>query len=100
MNNYTPLPYNLTISNSSIHGLGLFAKFDIPKGTKLGMIHYYVDDFEIIRTPLGGFLNHSDTPNCSKETQKSIAGKRSYLITNRDIKCGEELTITYDLYKV
>ena len=100
MNKYLPLPYNLTISNSSVHGLGLFAKFDIDKNVNLGMIHYYVDDFEIIRTPLGGFINHSDSSNCIKIIKPTIVGKRSYLITNEDIKCGQELTITYDLYKV
>ena len=100
MNNYKPLPYNLTVKDSSIHGLGLFAVYDIEAYTNLGMIHYYVDDFEIIRTPLGGFLNHSDTPNCNKVIKPTIVGKRAFLIARKDIKCGEELTITYDLYKV
>lgn len=97
---YKPLPYNLTIKDSSIHGLGVFAVFDIEENSDLGMIHYHIDDAEIIRTPLGGFINHSDTPNCLKITKKTLVGKRSYLVTDRDIKCGEELTIKYDLYKV
>jgi hypothetical protein len=97
---YVPLPYDVTIKNSSIHGLGLFAKWAIPYEHNLGMIHYYVDDFEIIRTPLGGFLNHSDTPNCIKVIKSTIVGKRAFLIANTEILCGEELTITYDLYKV
>ena len=97
---YNPLPNDISLRNSSIHGFGLFSKFTLATDTKLGMIHFYVDKFEIIRTPLGGFLNHSVTPNCRKEIIETSTGKRAYLYTNREIVCGEELTITYDLYKV
>ena len=97
---YNPLPYDVNLRDSSIHGHGLFAKWAIGYNKNLGMIHFYVDNFEIIRTPLGGFLNHSDTPNCNKVIKPTIVGKRSFLIARKDIKCGQELTITYDLYKV
>ena len=98
MTKYSPLPYNLTISNSSIHGLGLRAKFEIKSNEKLGLLHVYLNN-DIIRTPLAGFLNHSNDPNCIKIISESDTGLRSYLYTKREIKCGEELTITYDLYK-
>ena len=50
----------------------------------------------MFRTPLGGFLNHSDTPNC----QKIEVDGRYYIQTLRDIKEGEELTLKYTLYNV
>ena len=65
---YNPLPKELTIKKSKIDGLGLFAIEDIPKETSLGMSHVKVDG-EYIRTPLGGFYNHSDDPNCKTYTK-------------------------------
>jgi|TARA_R110000744_G_scaffold137921_2_gene248551 SET domain-containing protein len=97
---YNPLPFNVSLRDSTIHGYGLFSKWAIPYNEKLGMIHFYVDKFEIIRTPLGGFLNHSVTPNCRKVIEDTNSGKRAFLYTDTEILCGEELTITYDLYKV
>ena len=62
---YKPLPKELRLGFSDIHDIGLFAKEDIPKGTNFGMSHIQVSD-TLIRTPLGGFINHSDTPNCER----------------------------------
>ena len=56
---YRPLPFYLTIKESEIHGLGLYSLTEIPKDTTIGMTHIEIDN-DIIRTPLGGFLNHSD----------------------------------------
>ena len=53
---YRTLPVFLTISNSTIEGLGLFSTCEIPDGTLLGITHHLVNN-EIIRTPLGGFYN-------------------------------------------
>lgn len=92
---YKPLPDYLTVATSDIEGLGLIAGRSIKANTQLGMMHYYLDDNNVLRTPLGGFINHSETSNCYKVTK----GKISYLITKRDIKVGEELTLTYSLYK-
>ena len=61
MDNYKPLPKNLTIKISEIEGFGIFAVDDIKKQTNLGLSHLILDE-EIIRTPLGGFINHSDNP--------------------------------------
>ena len=36
---YKPLPESLTIQQSGIDGLGLFAKEGIAQGTNLGMTH-------------------------------------------------------------
>ena len=59
---YKPLPDVVTIKDSGIHGLGLFAKEDIYDNTKIGL-GWLVVGAELIRTPLGGFYNHSNDPN-------------------------------------
>ena len=96
---YKPLPECITIKKSPVHGLGLFATETIPEGTKLGLILIpdRMDDaldMEFIRTPLGGFGNHSDNPNCKK--YYDIGGWHIQAI--RDITPDEEITWTYTLY--
>ena len=61
---YRPLPDGLTIKNSPIEGLGLFTNIDIKKNTFIGVTHIRDEQFEnkYIRTPLGGFYNHSNNP--------------------------------------
>ena len=62
---YRPLPKQLTIKNSPIEGLGLYAVEDIKKNSFIGLTHIRDEQFEnkYIRTPLGGFYNHSNEPN-------------------------------------
>ena len=97
---YKPLPKNLRLGFSDIHDIGLFAKEGIAQGTNLGTTHIKVKD-EIIRTPLGGFINHSDENNCIKtELRDERYTKKWNLITLRNIKEGEELTLKYTFYKV
>lgn len=93
---YKPLPENLTIQKSEVHGLGLFALEKILKETDLGISHIFHVDFEdeYIRTPLGGFVNYSETPNC--EIKINIDGYN--LVALHDIEKGEELTLKYNLY--
>jgi len=93
---YKPLPDSLTIKESGINGLGLFAKESIGQGTNLGMTHLKIKD-EIFRTPLGGFINHSNDANCVKV---EFNNDRWHLVTLRNIKEGEELTVSYTFYKV
>ena len=61
---YRPLPKQLTIKNSPIEGLGLFATENIKANTFIGVTHIRDEQFEnkYIRTPLGGFYNHSNDP--------------------------------------
>jgi len=92
---YRPLPESLTIKSSGIEGLGLFATQDIKAGTQLGVSHIIISD-EIIRLPLGGFINHTDNPNCIRI---NVANK-SYLHTLKDIKQDEELTLKYVMYRI
>ena len=95
---YKPLPDEVYLKESEIQGICLFAKHIINSGVNLGMTHVYDSEQEDsrIRTPLGGFINHSEEPNC--EIIK--IGKYYYLITCKDIMPDEEITLTYTLYKV
>tara|TARA_B100000795_G_C22639576_1_gene375914 strand:- start:177 stop:497 length:321 start_codon:yes stop_codon:yes gene_type:complete len=101
--NYKPLPESVTIKSSPIHGLGLFAVKDIPKNTDLGMMHlvlenmYNIKKREIIRTPVGGHVNHSEDPNCERVEVKIY---RWHLKTIKEVKKDEELTLKYTMYKV
>ncbi len=100
---YKPLPDSVVIRESPIHGYGLFAKSLIKRGFHLGVSHIYAPGFETsyIRTPVGGFINHSDEPNCSKiESPEESMITYYSLVTTRDIEQDEELTVTYTLYNV
>jgi len=92
---YDPLPQNVTIKNSNIHGLGLFCTKHIPEGTELGMSHFYWGE-QLQRTPLGAFYNHSDNPNIEKRRTDS----RYFLYAIKDIWPGEEITCKYTFYEV
>ena len=101
---YRPLPEGTTIKVSLLHGLGLHSTESISKGTVLGISHIKNTNFEndYIRTPLGGFINHSDTPNLRKigsAESRDIETGTLMIITIRDILPGEELTLKYDLYE-
>ena len=65
---YRPLPDELTIKNSKIEGLGLFATVKIKKNSFIGLTHIRDEMFEgkYIRTPIGGFYNHSKEANIMK----------------------------------
>ena len=105
---YKPLPESLTIKQSKVNGLGLFAKEGIAQGTNLGMSHLKLGD-TIFRTPLGGFINHANDPNIVKVELRmtnqdtpnlQFDYKKWNLITLRDIKKGEELTVRYTFYRI
>lgn len=103
------------VDKSKIHGIGLFASEDIPRGTVIWrmdnefdrvftreqfldfpkpvqefMVKYSWLDGEvyILHSDLGKFINHSETPNI-------ICEKDNYTIASRDIKAGDELTENY-----
>tara|TARA_R100001463_G_scaffold132216_1_gene192734 strand:- start:2335 stop:2646 length:312 start_codon:yes stop_codon:yes gene_type:complete len=97
---YKPLPDYLSIGPSDIHGAGIIANEDIPAGIEIGITHIYDPDFEddYIRTPLGGFINHADDPNC--EINENESKEWRILYTKNRIESGTELTITYTLYKL
>ena len=71
---YRPLPEQLTIKNSPIEGLGLFATQDIKSNSFIGVTHVRDEQFEnkYIRTPLGGFYNHSNEPTVMRMVSDSL----------------------------
>jgi hypothetical protein len=91
---YTPLYQGLTIKESDVHGLGLFATMDFPAGMDFGETHVFVvnkNRRDWVRTPLGGFINHSEAPNCYINTES----EDRTLYSVRPIKKGEEITVYY-----
>ena len=103
METYKPLPDSVAVMVSTIHGYGLFAIDNIPYGTDLGISHVFAVWFKdnYIRTPLGGFINHSDTPNCHKVPSHEDSFLTYYnLRTIKDVEGGEELTVAYTIYTV
>ena len=121
---YSPLPKNLTIKDSKIDGLGLFSKTKIKKNSFIGISHVKDDDFQdmYIRTPLGGFYNHSKNPNVTKlssnifpkydfgqnieekiketpEDKNNNNLKYLYLVSLKDIEPGEEILAKYTFYE-
>ena len=101
---YSPLPEQVEIRKSPIHGYGLFSKERIPKGTILGISHVAHDLFPDgwIRTPLGGMYNHSEIPNC-KIVDETLDGgfltSIKVLHTILDVEIGDELTCIYTIWK-
>ena len=102
-NLYQPLPKNecikLTIEKSKIEGLGLFTQLFVPRGVKFGVSHIKIKD-ELIRTPLGGFINHSDNPNCKKIPLQDENYIKYNLVAIKDITGGDELTVKYTFYDI
>ena len=97
--NYKPLPDTLTIKKSTIQGLGLFATTDIPQSILgIGWVKQDIWPDGFVRTPMCGFINHSETPNCEKVMHEEVGVM--WLKTTRDIKAGEELTIKYTMYQL
>ena len=121
---YRPLPKSLTIKDSKIDGLGLFSKTKIKKNSFIGITHVKHDDFQdmYIRTPLGGFYNHSKNPNVTKissdtlpkydfgqnieeKINESFEDKNNknlkyfYLVSLKDIEPGEEILAKYTFYE-
>ena len=97
---YRPLIKGLTIGDSVIEGKGLFATQSFSPNFVFGITHFIPEThFEVlfhsgvIRTPLGGFINHNDDPNCEVINQNSL---RWFVLSSiKEIKVGDELTIDY-----
>ena len=94
---YNPLPEGLTIKKSPISGLGLFALKSIALNHNLGITHItntlagYHFDNDVIRTPLGGFINHSEEPNARIDKRDNLW----YLITTDVIVSNTEIAVKY-----
>ncbi len=105
----------LLFRRSTIHGLGGFAGKDIPKGTRVieyvgeriskqeslrrceannEYIFTLTDDEDIdgnVEWNPARFINHCCTPNCDAENE----GEHIWIVANRDIRAGEEVTFNY-----
>ncbi len=90
---HSPLPDNVYIDKSPIHGMGIFAKVDIPAGYDFGITHVVDKRFSdgFMRTPMGGFMNHSDTPNTKTYEKDDVVITQAI----SDIRKDEELTVDY-----
>ena len=108
---YKPLPNGLFIKDSGIEGQGVFTTRDLHVGCDLGESHYRIDTSGVesineeenknllIRTPLGGFINHSEEPNCHRTQIRVKPGFDKWNITViKNITAGEELTLKYTMY--
>ena len=95
---YHPLPSGLTVTDSGIAGQGVFTTRRLVAGTELGISHWRVER-EFIRTPLGGFINHADEPNCIRNQIRIKPGFDKWnLVVIEDIEEGCELTLKYKMY--
>tara|TARA_B100000029_G_scaffold403489_1_gene403284 strand:+ start:696 stop:1124 length:429 start_codon:yes stop_codon:yes gene_type:complete len=89
---YKPLPICLTIKNSPIEGLGLYATKNIKANSFIGLTHIQDKDFEngYIRTPLGGFYNHSNNPNVRRVVSDELP----------KLKCCDQIDQSLDVEKI
>jgi len=96
---YRPLEPYLRLGESEIEGHGIFAAEPIKSMTNLGPTHIKMPLYQgYVRTPLGGFLNHSEDANCELNDIYDWDDYRVYhLFAKRDIEEGEELTLNYDV---
>jgi SET domain-containing protein len=95
--NYSPTGRgDVEVKPSGIHGLGLFAKRDLPKNFIAGQTHVLVDG-DLIRTPIGGFINCSKTPNAELFQYPKLKRVNYYGVKLlMDVSEGEEITIDYN----
>ncbi len=104
--NWRPLPDFLTIRESKIEGLGVFAIKPLKEGTDLGMTHIFDPRFQdqYIRLPLGAFINHHEIPNCKAVffEEDPVLGEIKHIRIKAisDIQKGEEITIKYVINKL
>lgn len=123
---YRPLKDVFTIKESPIEGLGLFAEKDLyahpdnpvscyvephkitPEGLSYFdggevveiLTHYLIGD-NLIRTPTGGFINHSENPNCTLirvENEYDPYDAVFYLRPLKYITASEEITLDYNVH--
>jgi len=81
---------SLYISDSPIHGKGLFTKINIPANTQILLVL----DFKKhkVNTVLSQHVNHSSNKANAKVIED---GSKLILVTTKDIKANEELTVDY-----
>lgn len=111
---YRPLADLFEIKDSQIEGKGLFARVDIHlpetddptvlwdyKNQPYRIITHRLIDGELIRDCHGGWLNHSENPNCKLVGIVDDYNKFDtifYLVPIKKIYAGEEITLNYDVH--
>ncbi len=95
---YNPLPNNLKIAESKIDGHGIFAMDNLKEGLDLGSSHIKVPMiYGYVRTPLGGFVNHSEDNNCELFIKENWDDYIIFnIVTIKKIKKDEEILLNYD----
>ena len=95
---FRPLPPTVTLMPSDIEGMGLFAADYIRSDEMIGISHVENKSGKfhnnLIRTPIGGFINHSETPNCTLIKD----GEIYYLFTTEEILPNHELVLDFRLH--
>ena len=94
---YKPLPEEVYIDKSNIEGHGIFASCDLKAKYDLGSTHIKVPMIVgYIRTPLGGFINHSSKPNCYLCITQDWDDYIIYnVVTSKKIKKNEVIVLEY-----
>ena len=84
---------NLEISESPIHGSGIFTRDFIPAHTNLGpaQIKRTGGGYDI--TTLGKYHNHSSNPTCYNK----LLGNTRHLFSQYDLAPDDEITVNYSL---
>ena len=84
----------IEVRESKIHGIGLFAKVDIPAGDFIHITHLWNS---VVNTYINfnpnHLYNHSWEPNCYVE--RNLPSPFVALFAGQDIAEGEELTVDY-----
>jgi len=125
LNSPTAAPANgrrIQVRRSGVHGKGVFALVDIPKGERIieytgeviswdeaqrrhphdpedpnHTFYFHIDDAHVIDALYGGnaarWINHSCAPNCEADVDEG----RIFITSRRRIKAGEELNYDYGL---
>lgn len=114
------------VKNSTIHGKGVFARKDIPKGKKIieyvgehiswkealrrhphdpsqpnHTFYFGLEDGSAIDAKYGGnesmWINHSCSPNCQSLEEDAGKSTKVFLYAQKKIKAGDELFYDYGL---
>ncbi|MGI8890390.1 MAG: SET domain-containing protein [Chthoniobacterales bacterium] len=119
-----PKPFRglIAVRRSGVHGRGVFARQDIPRGNRIieytgeriswkaaqalpptdpddphHTFFFSLDDGQVVNAAVDGnearWINHSCAPNCRTDEVKG----RVYIYARRKIKAGEELFYDYSL---
>lgn len=81
-----------TVGPSQIQGRGIIVTQPLPRGTNLGLAHFW-NGQSWSTTALGEYHNHATNPSA----RNVRVGWHRYLVTTRDLRPGDEITVDYRL---